>query len=124
MEKSVPPGAIKAASVPRSSPGSDAQCFLLQSGDKRVLTAATEIVRKGLASVTLLGDPEAVAQDADRLGLDLSGIKVIDHTVRSHVLLLAAENTCIYGCCTVLIHTQLEHASCLIQATCGLLLDH
>lgn len=55
----------------------------LQSGDKRVLTAATEIVRKGLASVTLLGDPEAVAQDADRLGLDLAGIKIVDHMVRT-----------------------------------------
>ncbi|KAL3156629.1 hypothetical protein ABBQ38_000914 [Trebouxia sp. C0009 RCD-2024] len=52
---------------------------LPESGDKRVLTAATEIVRKGLASVTLLGDPEAVAQDADRLGLDLAGIKIVDH---------------------------------------------
>ena len=72
----------------------DARTCLLQSGDKRVLTAATEIVRKGLATVTLLGDPEAVSQDADRLGLDLSGIEVIDHMVTSHVLLVAAENPC------------------------------
>ena len=54
---------------------------VMQSGDKRVLTAATEIVRKGLARVTLLGDPEAVSQDADRLGLDLTGINVVDHMV-------------------------------------------
>ena len=54
---------------------------LMQSSDKRVLTAATEIVRKGLATVTLLGDPEAIAQDADRLALDLSGIEVVDHMV-------------------------------------------
>lgn len=54
---------------------------LLQSSDKRVLTAATEIVRKGLATVTLLGDLESVAQDADRLALDLTGIQVIDHMV-------------------------------------------
>lgn len=66
---------------------------MLQSSDKRVLTAATEIVRKGLATVTLLGDPEAVAQDADRLGLHLSGIQVIDHMVRSSVLLLAAKSS-------------------------------
>lgn len=70
----------------------DTESPLLQSSDKRVLTAATEIVRKGLATVTLLGDPEAVAQDADRLGLDLSGIQVIDHMVRSRVLLLAADH--------------------------------
>lgn len=53
----------------------------LQSGDRRVLTAAAEIVRKGLAKVTLLGDPDTVSQDADRLGLDLSGVQVIDHLV-------------------------------------------
>lgn len=44
-------------------------------------------MRKGLANVTLLGDPEAVAQDADRLGLDLAGIKIVDHMVRSHAML-------------------------------------
>ena len=60
----------------------------MQSSDKRVLTAASEIVRKGLARITLLGDPEAVAQDADRLALDLSGIQVIDHVVRAHQMLL------------------------------------
>lgn len=70
----------------------DVEFHVLQSGDKRVLTAATEIVRKGLATVTLLGDPEAVAQDADRLGLDLSGIEVIDHMVRISSLLLAAKS--------------------------------
>ena len=53
----------------------------LQSGDRRVLTAAAEIVRKGLAKVTLLGDPDVVSQDADRLGVDLSGVNVIDHMV-------------------------------------------
>ena len=69
---------------------------MLQSSDKRVLTAATEIVRKGLATVTLLGDPEVVSQDADRLGLDLSGIEVVDHMVRSHALLLAAADKCMH----------------------------
>lgn len=52
---------------------------LPESSDKRVLTAATQIVRKGLANITLLGDPESVSQDADRLGLDLTGINVVDH---------------------------------------------
>lgn len=54
---------------------------MVQSSDKRVLTAATQIVRKGLAQITLLGDPESVSQDADRLGLDLTGINVVDHMV-------------------------------------------
>ncbi len=58
---------------------------MVQSSDKRVLTAATQIVRKGLAKITLLGDPESVSQDADRLGLDLTGIDVVDHMVRLHM---------------------------------------
>ncbi len=60
---------------------------MMQSSDKRVLTAATQIVRKGLAKITLLGDPESVSQDADRLGLDLTGINVVDHMVRLHMYL-------------------------------------
>ena len=67
---------------------------VVQSGDKRVLTAATEIVRKGLAKITLLGDPESVSQDADRLGLDLTGITVVDHMV---TFLSAAARLCL--CC-------------------------
>lgn len=46
-----------------------------------MLTAAAEIARKGLANITLLGEPEAVSQDADRLGLDLSNVNVVDHMV-------------------------------------------
>ena len=63
----------------------------VQSSDKRVLTAATQIVRKGLAKITLLGDPESVSQDADRLGLDLTGINVVDHMVRLHMHLAQTE---------------------------------
>ncbi len=64
---------------------------MVQSSDKRVLTAATQIVRKGLAKITLLGDPESVSQDADRLGLDLTGINVVDHMVRLHMHLAQIE---------------------------------
>ena len=64
---------------------------MVQSSDKRVLTAATQIVRKGLAKITLLGDPESVSQDADRLGLDLTGINVVDHMVRPHMHLAYIE---------------------------------
>ena len=51
-----------------------------------MLTAASDIVRKGLARITLLGDPESISQDADRLGLDLTGIDVVDHMVGHHVV--------------------------------------
>ena len=74
----------------RYEPNSVPYCTV-QSNDKRVLTAATQIVRKGLANITLLGDPESVSQDADRLGLDLTGINVVDHMVRLHVHLAQTE---------------------------------
>lgn len=74
----------------------------MQSGDRRVLTAAAEIVRKGLARVTLLGDPDTVSQDADRLGLDLSGVNVIDHMA-----------SCLDPLCLIpLMHVQLACIIC------------
>ncbi len=44
----------------------------MQGLDKRVLEAAAEVMHHGLAKVTLLGDPAAVAAEAKRLGLDIS----------------------------------------------------
>uniref|UniRef100_A0A7S0VCB8 Phosphate acetyltransferase n=1 Tax=Polytomella parva TaxID=51329 RepID=A0A7S0VCB8_9CHLO len=51
---------------------------LPESLDKRVLTAAAEITARGLAKVTLLGDATYVAEEAKKLGLDLSNVNVID----------------------------------------------
>ena len=52
--------------------------LLPESEDERVLRAAEIVLRRGLCEVTLLGDPQQVAQRAGSLGLDLSKAHVID----------------------------------------------
>ncbi|KAG2494209.1 hypothetical protein HYH03_007567 [Edaphochlamys debaryana] len=49
---------------------------LPESVDKRILAAAAEVTARGLARVTLLGDPAAVNTEAKKLGLDLSGCTI------------------------------------------------
>lgn len=51
---------------------------LPESYDHRVLTAAAEVATKGLARVTLLGNPEEVESAARRFNVDLSKCQVID----------------------------------------------
>ncbi|PSC72597.1 phosphate acetyltransferase [Micractinium conductrix] len=51
---------------------------LPESADRRVLAAASEIVKKGLARITLLGRPAEVAANADKHGIDISGCEVLD----------------------------------------------
>jgi len=54
---------------------------LPESHDKRILTAAAEVTTRGLASVTLLGDPATVIETASKWHIDISGITIIDpHT--------------------------------------------
>ncbi|NHC15152.1 phosphate acetyltransferase [Motilibacter deserti] len=60
---------------------SDRRHIVLPEGDDdRVLRAAEEIVRRGVARITLLGDPDAVAARAGQLGIDLRGVEVLDPT--------------------------------------------
>jgi phosphate acetyltransferase len=51
---------------------------LPEADDERVLRAAEELVHRGVASLTLLGDPAAVAARIEKLGLDLADTAVID----------------------------------------------
>ena len=53
---------------------------LPESHDDRVLKAAVEIVAKNIASVILLGDDEKVRGRAKELGLNFTGIRVVDFT--------------------------------------------
>ncbi|EFJ49262.1 phosphate acetyltransferase [Volvox carteri f. nagariensis] len=50
---------------------------LPESVDKRVLAAAAEATARGLARITLLGDPATVASEGKKLGLDLGGCRVV-----------------------------------------------
>ncbi|EFJ50359.1 phosphate acetyltransferase [Volvox carteri f. nagariensis] len=46
--------------------------ILPESDDKRVLAAAADVTTRGLAKITLLGDPTTITAEAAKLGLDLS----------------------------------------------------
>ena len=52
-----------------------------QGTEPRILEAAAEVTHEGLARVTLLGKPGAIAAEAKRLGLDISLCQVIDPEV-------------------------------------------
>ena len=43
-----------------------------------MLSAAAEVVRRGLARITLLGEPGEVAAAANRFNADISGCAVVD----------------------------------------------
>ena len=53
------------------------QHIVLPEGmEPRVLRAAAGVARKGLAKITLLGEPEAIQAEGKRLSLDLSQVRV------------------------------------------------
>lgn len=56
-----------------------------QSADRRVLAAAAEVVKKGLARVTLLGRPAEVQATAEKFNIDISGCDVLDFLVGGDV---------------------------------------
>ncbi|MHB0913693.1 MAG: phosphate acetyltransferase [Armatimonadota bacterium] len=51
---------------------------LPEGKDPRIVKAAVEVVKRGLATPVVLGGPEEVAKAAQEAGVDLSGIQVID----------------------------------------------
>ncbi|ALG86200.1 phosphate acetyltransferase [Gordonia phthalatica] len=58
---------------------SDPQRIVLPEGnDDRILRAAERLIRRSVAKLTLLGDPDAVLRRASELGIDLSDVEIID----------------------------------------------
>jgi phosphate acetyltransferase len=51
---------------------------LPEGGDDRVLQAAEQVLLRGMAGLTVLGDPDAVKSRAAALGLELDGLQVVD----------------------------------------------
>ncbi|GLC39613.1 hypothetical protein PLESTB_001956600 [Pleodorina starrii] len=51
---------------------------LPESEDRRVLAAVADVANRGLARITLLGDPVTLTAEASKLGLDLSGCTIHD----------------------------------------------
>ena len=94
---------------------------LPESSDDRILRAAFEAHRQGLASPVLLGDADSIDSHADKLGIDLSGIDIVtpasherhEHYVRAMIekrkergiterrAVTALDNTLTYACMMV-----------------------
>ncbi len=53
---------------------------LPEGDDDRILQAAAIVVKRGIAELTILGDPDAVRARAAALGLDLGGIRILATT--------------------------------------------
>ena len=51
---------------------------LPEGDDDRVLQAAEQVLLRGMADLTVLGDPDAVKSRAAALGLELDGLQVVD----------------------------------------------
>ena len=51
---------------------------LPEGGDDRVLEAAEQVLLRGIADLTVLGDPDGVRSRAASLGLELDGLQVVD----------------------------------------------
>ena len=57
----------------------DVRRIVLPEGEeKRNIAAASKIVKAGLARVTLVGDPAKIAETAGALGVDLTGVQIIN----------------------------------------------
>lgn len=54
--------------------------ILPESHDERVLKAAEILTREKIVSVITLGNESKINEDANKLGVNLTGVKIIDHT--------------------------------------------
>lgn len=51
---------------------------LPEAHDERVIQAAGEITKEGFCSIILLGDENKIREDANKLNIDLSGVRIIN----------------------------------------------
>lgn len=61
----------------------DQRHIVLPEGEPRILRAAAQLIARGVARLTLLGDPEQVAAQLADLDLELPGVDIIDPLDRS-----------------------------------------
>ncbi|UVE96948.1 phosphate acetyltransferase [Dietzia sp. B32] len=57
---------------------------LPEGDDDRILHAAGRLLRRDVADLTILGDPEAIRRRADELGIDLGGATLMDPRTSEH----------------------------------------
>jgi phosphate acetyltransferase len=58
---------------------------LPESHDERVLKAAEILVKEGIAGVVTLGPEQKIRDDAKKLGVNLQGVRIIDHAKSEHL---------------------------------------
>ena len=54
--------------------------ILPESHDERVLRAAEKLTKEKIASIITLGDEDRIINDAEKLDVDLTGVRIIDQT--------------------------------------------
>jgi phosphate acetyltransferase len=64
--------------INQKAAGLNKTIVLPESHDERVLQAAESIIKKKIASVVTLGNEDKINADAKKLGVDLTGVKIID----------------------------------------------
>ncbi|MDO4887415.1 MAG: phosphate acetyltransferase [Actinomycetaceae bacterium] len=64
---------------------------LPESEDDRILLAAAECLARGVADITLLGEPDVVRSRAAELGADISGADIVSVTDEERIARYAAE---------------------------------
>ncbi len=52
---------------------------LPESSERRILLAAENVVKRGIADIILIGLPEVIEKKANLFGVDIEGMKIIDH---------------------------------------------
>lgn len=71
--------------------GDKRHIVLPEGDDDRILHAAGRLLRRDVADLTILGDPETVRRRADELGIDLSAATVLDPRESEHAERFATE---------------------------------
>lgn len=61
-----------------SARSATAHVVLPEGGEDRILRAADTVLRRGVAELTLLGDPDVITSRASTLGLDLDAARIVD----------------------------------------------
>jgi phosphate acetyltransferase len=64
---------------------------LPESQDERILKAVDELIHGGICEITLLGDKEAIQTRVKHLGLDISGVEIINPQTSEHIKEFADE---------------------------------
>lgn len=64
---------------------------LPEGDDDRILHAAGRLLRREVADLTILGDPDAIRRRADELGIDLTGAQLLNPRTSEHAERFARE---------------------------------